>query len=182
MTKITFKNKNTKKLVTILPAIALGMLMATILVNNANLMKVDATSNPISTLRPVPPLSFSTTVNGHEKAEVVATVNQGQTVQLDLLATPLISGMSGDVEVYSSLPECGTVNVQIGCTPHGITVSLPSNVRVSSATHLPLTISVSKDMPPGTYWFSIATTPVKDPSKNLPESSGYIEAFAIRIA
>ncbi|MBI1829402.1 MAG: hypothetical protein HY222_03110 [Thaumarchaeota archaeon] len=168
---------NKTKIATILPMIAFGVIMTAILVSNTTTMKAEAASNPGITLRPLPPLSFSTTINGHEKAEVVATVNQGETIQLDVLAIPLISDMSGNIEVSSSLPECGTINVSLGCTPQGITVSLPASTRVSSAAHLSLTISVSKDMPPGIYWHSLATTP----NQNLPESLGYVEAFGIQV-
>ncbi len=161
---------NKKKLTTILPAIVVGVIMATMFANSPILMKADAIATSTGHPRPLAPLSFSTTINGHENAEIVATVNRGETSQLDVLATPLINGISGNMEVYSSLPQCGTINVSVGCTPSGISVSLPSSSRVSSIAHMPLTISVSKDMPPGTYWYSLATIPINDPSQNLPTS------------
>ena len=179
MTLRNMKN-NTKKLAAILPLIAFGIIMSTILVTHTTLTKAEASPSMLP-IRPVLLTSFSTTVNGHEKAEVVTTMNRGEIVQLDILATPKISGISGDMQVYSSLPECGTITIDMGCTPHGITVSLPTSNRVSSTAHVPLTISVSKDMPPGTYWYSLAITPIKDPFKNLPESSGYVDAFAIKV-
>ena len=178
------KNKNIKKLAIILPAIVFSVILGTVFGSSLSSIKAEATSNPVGYTSHSSvglPLSFSTSVNGDEKAEVVTTINRGETTQLDVLATPMINGISGDMEVTSSLPQCGTVNISLGCTPQGITVSLPTSTRVSSSTHVPLIVSVSKDVPPGTYWYSIATTPVKDPSKNLPVSMGYVEAFGIQV-
>ncbi|MGI0007720.1 MAG: hypothetical protein ACREAR_06975 [Nitrosotalea sp.] len=176
------KIQNTKKLATILPVFTLGIIMAAIFVGISPIKAENASYVVGHGARPMPPLAFTTTVNGHDKAEVITTVNRGETINLDISAKQLITGVVGDMTISSSLPECGTVTMSMGCTPQGITTSLPNDRRISSDAHMSLTINVSKDMPPGTYWYSLATVPITDPSQNLPpQSTGYVEAFAIKV-
>jgi hypothetical protein len=183
------QKEHAKKFTVVISMITLSLVMTTVVIANTNqpqntvqerFLLPAAGSNLDSSARPVLPQSFSITVNGHEDADVVTTVKRGQTIQLGSLVTPMINGVVGDVEITSSLPVCGTVDISLGCTPSGITVSLPTNQRVLSAANLPLTVSVSDSVPPGIYWYSLSVTPLRD-QKNVPPSAGYIAAFGIEV-
>lgn len=189
MTYKTNKKSQTTKLAVMMSAITLGVISGMVFLSDTSQADQEAISESKGLLaggagtviQERSQQAFSIAVNDKEDAEIVATVNRGETTQLDVLVTPLIDGVSGDVEVYSSLPECGTVNAKVGCIPSGITVSINTGNKVSSPTHLPLAVTVSNDMPTGVYWYSVKATPLEEPTENGPKSAGYIAAFAIKV-
>ncbi|WP_158435214.1 hypothetical protein [Nitrososphaera viennensis] len=129
---------------------------------------------------PAPPEPFSIVVNGHTEISTV-TVKRGETAQIDVLVSPKMLGITGNVYVQSVLPVCGTSNLHIDCIPQGITASISENT-VSAAKHLVLTVNAAQDMPTGTYAYEV----VSDTMMNLPDQSspvkvGSITTFGIQV-
>jgi hypothetical protein len=153
-------------------------------INGSNRMSVEPISAIIQnkntgTLHS-PPDPFKITVNGYAEPALVATVKRGQTAQVDVFISPNISGITGNVEVSSVFPMCGTVDIHQRCTPAGTTATLSANV--TSPTHLILTLNVSNNMPVGTYLFHVqASTVLKVPFQTTPVHVGDSAPFTIRV-
>ena len=64
-----------------------------------------------------PPDPFKIAVNGHTEPAIVATVKRGQTSQVDVFISPNLSGITGNVDVSSVFPICGTMDANIKCIP-----------------------------------------------------------------
>ncbi|MHB8547455.1 MAG: hypothetical protein ACYDAJ_11885 [Nitrosotalea sp.] len=147
-------------------------------------------AEPTSTITPdekkvvpvvhTPPDPFTIAVNGHTTPAIVATVKRGQTSQVDVFISPNISGITGNVEVSSVFPMCGTVDIHQKCTPAGTTTTLSANV--TSPTHLILALNVSNNMPVGTYLFHVqASTVLNVPFQATPVHVGDSAPFAIKV-
>jgi hypothetical protein len=130
---------------------------------------------------PAPPEPFSIAVNGHTEISTV-TVKRGETAQIDVLVTPKISDITGNIHVQSVLPMCGTSSAHIQCIPQGISASISENT-VSAAKHMVLTINAAQDMPTGTYAYEVVTDAMMHlPDQSAPVKVGNIATFGIQVA
>jgi len=138
---------------------------------------VVADEHPMSP--PAPPEPFSIKVNGSSDPGTI-TVKRGEIAQIDVLVTPLIPGIEGNVSLESYRPECGLSGLQTGCVV-GITALLSQN-SVTSAENLVVTITVAPDTKPGTYTYQIVADTMMDlPDQDTPAKVGNIHSFSINV-
>jgi hypothetical protein len=95
---------------------------------------------------------------------------------------PRIQGAIGNLEVYSPFPECGSTHVTLqNCVPPGLVASLETSA-LAAAAHVPLSISIPQDYPPGVYTLNVsADTIITTPDQKEPFKVGYIAVFSIEV-
>jgi len=147
-----------------------------------NVMSTQSAVAQVASHLPAPPDPFKISVNGYTEPAIVATVQRGQTSQIDVFISPNISGITGNVDVSSVFPICGTMNTLPGkCIPDGITTTLSAS-KITAPNHMVLTFNVPNNMPVGVYLFHVvASTSLNVPYQTTPVNVGDSDSFAIQV-
>jgi hypothetical protein len=175
MREFNFKNKQQVTIAALVAIVGIAIFTAVGTASASQGAKMSIMSTHI------PPNPFKITVNGYAEPALVATVKRGQTAQVDVFISPNISGITGNVEVSSVFPMCGTVDIHQRCTPAGIITTLSAN-KVTAASHMVVTLNVPSNMPVGMYLFHVVSSTTLNVSfQATPVHVGDSAPFAIQV-
>lgn len=133
---------------------------------------------------PAPPEPFMVKINGSIEPTTI-TIKRGGSVQVDVLVSPKIAGITGDLVTLSGFPICGSKGAEVvkNCNPDGIILSLSDTTIKQGGGHATLTISVAGNIQPGVYPYSVsADTTLNVPYQAEPVRVGYQSVFAVEVS